>query len=142
QAIDNQLRHGTESGSPVLIVINLTAVTTSSFVPTALRWMTQDRHWNACHACPILKHCPIRHNAQQLRSEQIAGRVQMLYQLLEHLDIHVTVRDMLIHLAYTLTGGQTCAVMQRLDQRHSDLSGFAYYENIWGGANSAFRRKA
>jgi len=143
QAIDNQLRYGAESGSPLLVVINLTAVTTSSFVPTALRWMTQSQHWNACQGCPIFQRCPVRHNAQQIRSEHIASRVQMLYQLLEHLDIHVTVRDMLIHLAYTLTGGQRCAELQRLDQGHRDLSGFAYYENVWGGgANSAFRRKA
>lgn len=143
QTIDNQLRYGAETGSPLLVVINLTAVTTSSFVPTTLRWMTQSQHWDACQACPIFEHCPVRHNAQQLRSEHIAGRVQMLYQVLEHLDIHVTVRDMLIHLAYTLTGGQHCAELRRLDQAHHDLSGLAYYENVWGGgANSAFRRKA
>ncbi|HET9221154.1 MAG TPA: hypothetical protein VFO07_01555, partial [Roseiflexaceae bacterium] len=141
-AIDGQLRHGAENGSPSLMVINLTAVTTSSFVPGALKWMTMAKHWDACQVCPILQRCPIRHNAHQLAEEHIAGRVQMLYQLLEHLDIHVTVRDMLIHLAFTLTGGQRCADLQRLDQAHRDLSGFAYYENIWGGANSAFRRKA
>jgi hypothetical protein len=141
-AIDSQLRHGAENGSPRLVVINLTAVTTSSFVPAALKWMTMAEHWDACQTCPIVQRCPVRHNAQRLGDEHIAGRVQMLYQLLEHLDIHVTVRDMLIHLAFTLTGGQRCAELQRLDQAHRDLSGFAYYENVWGGANSAFRRKA
>jgi hypothetical protein len=143
ESIDRQLRHGTASGSARLVVINLTAVTTSSFVPAALRWMTKSEHWAACLPCPIRDRCPVRQNAQQLGDEHIAGRVQMLYQLLEHLDIHVTVRDMLIHLAYTLTGDRRCAELQRLDERHHDLSDVAYYENVWGGGtNSTFRRKA
>ncbi|MBK9714552.1 MAG: hypothetical protein IPO81_25065 [Kouleothrix sp.] len=143
EAIDKQLRHGADSGSTRLVVINLTAVTTSSFVPAALRWMTKSEHWAACLPCPIRDRCPVRHNAQHLGNEHIAGRVQMLYQLLEHLDIHVTVRDMLIHLAYTLTGNRRCAELQRLDERHHDLSDVAYYENVWGGdTNNTFRRKA
>jgi hypothetical protein len=142
-SIDTQLRHGADSGSARLVVINLTAVTTSSFVPAALHWMTKSEHWSACLPCSIRDRCPVRHNAQHLGDEHIAGRVQMLYQLLEHLDIHVTVRDMLIHLAYMLTGDRRCAELQRLDGRHHDLSDVAYYENVWGGdTNSTFRRKA
>jgi hypothetical protein len=143
ESIDTQLRHGADSGSALLVVINLTDVTTSSFVPATLRWMTKSEHWAACLPCPIRDRCPVRHNAQRLGHEHIAGRVQMLYQLLEHLDIHVTVRDMLIHLAYTLTGDRRCAELQRLDERHRDMSNVAYYENVWGGdTNSTFRRKA
>jgi len=143
ETIDRQLRHGADSGSARLVVINLTAVTTSSFVPAALRWMTEDQHWEACAPCPIRGRCPLRHNALRVRDPHIAGRVQLLYQLLEHLDIHVTVRDMLIHLAYTLTGDRRCPELQRLDERHRDLSDVAYYENVWGGdTHSAFHRKA
>jgi hypothetical protein len=143
ESIDRQLRQGADSGSARLVVINLTAVTTSSFVPAALSWMTKSEHWFACLPCPIRDRCPVRHNAQRLGDAHIAGRMQMLYQLLEHLDIHVTVRDMLIHLAYTLTGDRRCAELQRLDERHRDLSTIAYYENVWGGeANTTFRRKA
>ncbi len=142
EAIDKQLGQGSDNGA-TLLVINLTQVTTSSFVPAALGWMTQREHWADCLACPLLKRCPVRHNALRLSDKHVAGRVQMLYQLLEHLDIHVTVRDMLIHLAYTLTGDQRCAYLQRSDADHRDLSHLVYYENVWGGgANSAFRRKA
>nr|PZN18135.1 MAG: hypothetical protein DIU80_23360 [Chloroflexota bacterium] len=50
---------------------------------------------------------------------------------------------MLIHLAYTLTGDRRCAELQRMDSERLDMSGYAYYENIWGGgAESMFRRKA
>jgi hypothetical protein len=143
QQVNRQLKDGPEVDSRQLIVINLTEVTTSSFVLEALRWMTQPAHWDSCEACSISERCPLHLNALRLRDEQVAGRVQMLYQLLEHLDIHVTVRDMLIHLAYTLAGNRRCHELQQLEARHEDLSSFAYYENIWGRADdSAFRRKA
>jgi hypothetical protein len=143
QSVDAQLRQGIDSGSRQLVLINLTAVTTSSFVPAALRWMTAAEHWEGCQVCPAFASCPLRHNARTLADPHVAGRVQMLYQLLEQLDIHVTVRDMLIHLAYTLTGDQHCAALHRLDTLHRDLSKFAYYENVWGGEpGSPFRRKA
>lgn len=140
--VDDQLRAGVESHSTQLVVINLNFVTTSSFIPAALQWMAQAEHWQACTGCPILGRCPVQHNAERLRDAHIVGRVQMLYQLLEHLDIHATVRDMLIHLAYTVTGDQRCAELQRKDAAREDLSGYAYYANIFGGAaDSAFRRK-
>lgn len=141
--IDRQLQHGVDADSPRLVVINLTQVTTSSFVPEALHWMTAEAHWSACAACPIHDRCPVRNNAVRLNDPLISGRVQLLYQLLEHLDIHVTVRDMLIHLAYTLTGNRHCADLQRLDARREDSSSLAYYQNIWGRPeDAAFRRKA
>jgi hypothetical protein len=141
--IDRQIREGVEALSSPLKVINLTAVTTSTFVPAALRWMTADEHWSDCAACPIRERCPVRHNANRLRDPHIAGRVQLLYQLLEHLDMHVTVRDMLIHLAYTLTGNWRCHDLQRPEMLGEDLSPFAYYQNIWGRPDDpAFRRKA
>lgn len=140
--VDRQLQHGVESGSTQLVVLNLNAVTTSSFVPATLQWMAHHDHWQACGGCPILDRCPIYHNAQRLRDEYIVNRVHILYQLLEHLDIHVTMRDMLIHLAYTVTGDQRCAELQHLEAERHDLSDYAYYENIWGGtADNARRRK-
>jgi len=141
--IDDQLGKDSHGASREFVVINLNDVTTSSFVPAALRWMTHDEHWSACQHCPIFERCPVRHNAQRLSDTYVASRVQMLYQLLEHLDIHVTVRDMLIHLAFTLTGNQQCDELQIKDGQRENLSGFSYYENIWGGkVDSVFRQKA
>jgi hypothetical protein len=143
QHVDQQLQNGPDTRSRQLVVVNLTEVTTSSFVPQALHWMTEPAHWESCEACPIAARCPLHLNALRLRDEQIAGRVQLLYRLLEHLDIHVTVRDMLIHLAYTLTGNMRCQELQRREAAHADLSPFAYHQNVWGHADdSAFRRKA
>ncbi len=143
ESIKTQLQYGIESGSTSLVVIDLTKVTTSAFVPETLRWMTSNIHWQVCTDCPIIERCPLHYNVRTLRDERVVRRVQFLYDLLEHLDIHVTVRDMLIHLAFTLTGNQSCPELQRLDAEDADRHHLVYYENIWGGSeNSPFRRKA
>ncbi|WP_129627265.1 hypothetical protein [Candidatus Oscillochloris fontis] len=140
--IHDQLTLGEANGARVL-VINLTKVTTSSFVRKTLEWMTAPVHWQACDGCESRAACPLAYNARQLSQKPIADRVQMLYQLLEHLEIHVTMRDMLIHLAYTLTANQRCQHLQHMHVAHRDLSALVYYENIWGhNGHPDFRRKA
>lgn len=158
-SVDRQLLHGSDLEGTPLVVINLSQVTTSSFVPEALAWMTQPAHWDGCQACPAAERCLLRLNALRLRDELVVRRVQMLYQLLEQLDIHVTVRDMLIHLAYTITGNRRCEELAERAERHEELWPFAYYENLFGGPtqeegrrgagatlrrfhDGAFRRKA
>jgi hypothetical protein len=69
--------------------------------------------------------------------------VQRLYQVLEHLGVHVTIRDMLIHLAYTVTGGLDCDRVQGQPPLHWEPQRHVYYENVWGeAADEHFRRKA
>ena len=131
QRINQQLHGRPEADSSDIIVINLTQVSTSSFVPVVLGWMTDERHWSACAPCPIRERCPILHNARHLRATYIVERVQLLYQLLEHLDIHVTVRDMLIQRSESLACNLACANLQRTAENHYG-SRLVYYENIWG----------
>ncbi len=144
QEVDRQLRDGPDLANDRLIVLNLNQATTSVYVPQALAWLTNPVHWEACEACPALNACPIHWNAEKLRQPQVAGRVKRLYLILEHLGLHVTIRDMLIHLAYTLTGGLDC---ERVQAHSRDLGWeayrYVYYENIWGQPeDEAFRRKA
>ena len=144
QEVDRQLREGPDLGNERLIVLNLNQVTTSTYVPHALAWLTDPVHWEACQGCAAVDACPIHFNATCLADAHIAVRLQQLYQVLEHLGIHVTIRDMLIHLAYTLTGGLECETVIRASRRLAwEAYRHVYYENVWGeAADEAFRRKA
>ncbi|WP_028460087.1 hypothetical protein [Chloroflexus sp. Y-396-1] len=126
-----------------LLVINLTRVATSTFIFKALEWMTDSRHWRDCHHCPVQTKCPIFYNAQRIADKIVAHRIQQLYKILEETGSHITFRDMLIHLAYTISGGKRCEDIQTGIQERKDLSSLAYYENIFGRADDeGFRRKA
>lgn len=141
--IDKQLLDGPNLDHPRLIVLNLNRATTSTFVPQALTWMTDRSRWSACQACPAQVRCPIHGNARRLADPHVAERLQKLYQVLEHLDLHVTIRDMLIHLAYTITGELTCeAVLKQTEEAWETAHRHVYYENVWGQqASEAFRQK-
>lgn len=141
--INKQLNEGPNLENPQLIVLNLNRVTTSSYLPQTLKWLTEPEQWVACQNCPAFNSCPIRFNASRLKESEIVTRLKTLYQVLEYLNIHVTIRDMLIHLAYTVTGGLTC---QKVIDSHQkfDWDGYkyVYYENVWGTQTSeTFRRK-
>jgi hypothetical protein len=144
QEVDRQLREGPDLSNERLIVLNLNQVTTSMYVPSTLAWLTDPVHWEACQGCVASDACPIHFNATRLADAHIAGRLQQLYQVLENLDIHVTIRDMLIHLAYTLTGGLECETVIRASRRLAwESYRHVYYENVWGeAADEAFRHKA
>lgn len=141
-AIQTQLDRGPAYDQP-LIVLNLNRVATSTFVPAALAWMTDQRNWRDCNECPIQLKCPIRFNVTRLTEQAVQQRIKMLYELFEWSNEHVTIRDMLIHLAYTISGGFDCAQVQQQVQNRGDMSYLAYYENIFGRDDDAsFRRKS
>jgi len=142
--VDHQLGIGPDLSNGRLVVLNLNQVTTSTYVPSALGWFTAPVHWLACTGCAAFESCPLRFNAERLAEPHIAGRVQRLYQVLEHLGVHVTLRDMLIHLAYTLTGGLDCAtVIAKSRQLGWEAHNHVYYENVWGEtADTTFQRRA
>jgi hypothetical protein len=143
QKVEAQLMSGFAVDDPGLIVLNLNRVTTSSYVLPTLGWLTDDAHWRDCTVCPALTACPIYFNRQRLADARIAERLRLLYQTLEHLDIHVTIRDMLIHLAYALTGGLNCEDILAESRRLGwEAHHYIYYENVWGTqANDTFRHK-
>lgn len=143
EEINKQLNEGPDLANSYLIVLNLNRVTTSSYLQETLEWTTEPSKWIACHGCPAFDSCPIRFNASRLVDLEIIKRLKTLYQVLEHLNIHVTIRDMLIHLAYTVTGGLNCQkVIKSYQKFYWDGYKYVYYENIWGTqASETFRRK-
>jgi hypothetical protein len=133
QIVDHQLLHGPDLENSRLIVLNLNEVTTSTYVIPTLEWITNSEHWKACEGCIAFDDCPIRFNAIRLKDLHISSQLQLLYQLLEHVGIHVTIRDMLIHLSYTLSRGKTCEeIIAKSSQPGKDMHKDAYYENILG----------
>lgn len=128
-----QLKSGLDRKNSQLILLDLNQVTTSAYVPQVLNWLTQADHWDNCQGCTVFNSCPIRFNANRLKDARVAGRLKRLYQILESLGIHITIRDMLIHLAYTVTGGLSCErVINQAHKVGMDFHEYVYFENVWG----------
>jgi len=142
--VSTQLHEGPQPDSDDLVVLNLNQVATSNYVFQVVDWISDKRHWEACDGCPAYGQCPIRFNASQMRDGVIADRLQRLYEILEHLGIHVTIRDMLIHLAFTATAGLGCGeVIEKQSDIGWEPEHYAYYENALGEeAEEMFRQKS
>ena len=132
ETVANQLRgEGTPGGA--IRVVNLGRATSSSYVVPLLERMTDASMWSDCDACPAAGSCILRHNRDKLSRPDVQGRVKLLYEVIEHQDIRVTLRDTLIHLSHTLTGGLSCAdIARKSSQAAPMLHTRAYYQNCWG----------
>ncbi|GEM49187.1 hypothetical protein [Deinococcus cellulosilyticus] len=144
--VDRQLQEGPDPSKPVL-VIDLNRIPTSSYIPQVLSWMTDPDRWEACGGCAAKGDCPILHNARKLQQPRIQQRVLRLYEVLEHLEHHITVRDQLVHMAFTVTGGLSCQKVRAQRGKPSEWRSvarqYAYYNNLWGeAATETFRKKA
>lgn len=142
--VNAQLREGPEPDSDNIVVLNLNQVATSNYVSQVVGWISDKRHWEACDGCPAYGQCPIRFNASQMRAGVAADRLQRLYEILEHLGIHVTIRDMLIHLAFTATAGLNCKeIIEEQGELSWEPEHYTYYENAFGEeAGDMFRQKS
>jgi len=130
------------------IVLNLNQVSTSAFILQLINKMTTDEQWEKCERCPAINYCPIKWNRDQLKptksgkSALPAQRLQKLYQIIEQLGKHITFRDALIHLTYTLIGRFNCYSVQTMpeDQR-PHFTRWVYYKNCYGDeADLSFQR--
>ncbi len=105
-------------------------------------WVGDGRRWpdKSCGSCSLESVCPIRRNRTMLAEEGKASdaRLQRLEELLEvaeRLGYVVTIREMLMLVAYLITGGLTCAdVDRRAGQGHSA----AAWQHAWAYYNLLF----
>lgn len=131
--VDQQLTGELAVSEADLAVINLNRINTSVYLPQVIAWLTDSAQWEECHGCPAIDACPIRFNASKLAEERVADRLKLLYKILEHTGLHITVREALVHLAYTVTGKLSCEqVTASYNEPGNELHEAAYYENCWG----------
>jgi hypothetical protein len=112
--------------------------------PRLLNYAVAEPKWEACRGCPAFEHCPMRRNAEVLRTDRPREALRQAMRLAAAEEI-APLRDMLSVLAYGITGGKTCHdVIDRYDRHGS--SGFtaaeAYFHLVLGGALPADKIEA
>lgn len=132
--ITSQLLVSEQQGQfPDLQVYNLLHISTAENALKIMEKWNQPENWNVCSTCSENQRCIIYHNHKKLSNDDIRKRLYYVYRSLEVSQEHMTIRELLIHLAYTQLGGLTCEDVQRAD--HSALieqSKLVYYDNFFG----------
>lgn len=116
-----------------LYLVNLQDVTSSLYASRILNEWNKEEYWADCQACTKQKQCTIYFNHRKLSNELIQKRCVEQYQLLDSLGIHITMREILIHLSYVITGGLTCSdILKSTYKQIDELASHVYYENFYG----------
>lgn len=110
-----------------IINLNYQSVSDSSSLKESLvksafkKWVADEKRWNqSCAVCSHAKKCPIYWNRtllagrSQNNADQRVSRIEELLSTIERLGFVVTIREMLMLLAYIITGGLTCIDVHRL----------------------------
>lgn len=121
------------SNDKQLHLVNLQDVTSSIYAARIMEEWNREDNWIACDTCSRKKNCVIQLNHRRLSDPLIRNRLVEQYRLLDCLGIHVTMREILIHISYVLTGGLTCE--QVMNAGYNDIEEHAklvYYDNFYG----------
>ncbi|OAX50852.1 hypothetical protein [Paenibacillus sp. AD87] len=116
-----------------LHLVNLQDVTSSIYADRIMKEWTRKENWADCESCKRNNNCIIRLNYRRMSQESIRAKLVEQYRLLDCLGIHVTMREILIHISYVLTGGLTCEQVQIADYKGiEEQARRAYYNNFYG----------
>lgn len=116
-----------------LHLVNLQDVTSSIYAERIMEEWNKEEYWGECSSCGKASNCIILLNHRRMARKQVRERLAEQYRLLDCLGVHVTMREILIHISYTITGGLTCSAVEQAGYR--DIEEHAkriYYNNFYG----------
>lgn len=116
-----------------LHVYNLLHTSSSIYARDILKKWNTPENWSVCQNCKQQQNCIIYHNHQKLKLGQVRKLIDRIYRSLDTTQVHMTIRELLIQLAYTQLGGLKCvdihnATNEDLQQQAKKV----YYENFYG----------
>lgn len=145
EQIAEGLRTGSGSSEHGVFVLNLNAQSVAAedgaLVSQLLdRWVADGRRWSVCAACAAEPLCPIRENrrllAEDERAEIRREKFGELLRIAERTGTIVTIRELLVTIAFALTRGLRCSdVHTRVQQGPVDRQWqweYLFHEAIFG----------
>ncbi len=91
-----------------LVILNMTRLNNVDSGAKVLEKMLLHPGWSECRGCDVEESCPLRKNRQALQQRDVVERVRWVYQRLTAYEQRLTLRHIVAHLAYSVTGGLDC----------------------------------
>ncbi|MEW8966412.1 hypothetical protein [Exiguobacterium alkaliphilum] len=115
-------------------VYNLLYASSSVYAEKIIEGWNEEKNWDICGDCSSRHKCIIKDNHVAMSNKTTRNRMMRMYKSLDMNGKHMTMRELLIHLAYTQTGGMTCRNVHEASQSEAieNLAKKSYYENFFG----------
>lgn len=115
-------------------VYNLLYASSSIYAEKIIEGWNEEENWSICGECSSRHKCIINDNHVAMSNKMTRNRMMRMYKSLDMNGKHMTMRELLIHLAYTHTGGMTCRNIHEASQSEAieELAKKSYYENFFG----------
>lgn len=115
-------------------VYNLLYASSSVYAEKIIEEWNKEVNWDICGTCSSRNKCIIYDNHNALNNSVTPKRMMRMYKSLDMNGKHMTMRELLIHLAYTQTGGMTCRNIHEASNSDAinELAKKSYYENFFG----------
>ncbi|BAU58039.2 hypothetical protein HH1059_13300 [Halorhodospira halochloris] len=103
-------RHSLSHLPKKTVIINLTRIDNVCLGSKIFSKIVGHSGWAACQECKSYNICPIVKNRESLLQnlEQTEERIRWLYRKITEYEEKLTLRQMVAHMAYSITGGLTC----------------------------------
>lgn len=136
-----------------LYIVNMTRLDNVTSGARILTRMINHSGWKDCSDCSINEACPLILNKNALSSTNGLAevRVRWIYRRLTAYEQRLTLRQMVAHLAYSLTGGMTCKAAKKsvaastaegVERGADGLEGILFSESFFGYWKGEPARKA
>ncbi|MER2000616.1 MAG: hypothetical protein ABS882_12650, partial [Lysinibacillus sp.] len=138
ELITSQLSNRTVAKPDNLHIYNLLHTSSSIYALKILQEWNKDENWTVCSSCKQQRKCILYHNHNKLKERNVQRLINRIYRSLDTSQTHMTMRELLIQLAYVQIGGLSCEDIHRA--KGEDLQEQArkvYYENLFGHSTSA-----
>jgi len=107
---------------------------------TLQSWVGDGRRWQVCATCSLKGTCPIRWNRALMADEEALAdrrisRLEEMFEAVERLGQVITIREMLMLVAYLVTGGLRCEDHQKMAATNEHKIG---WQHPWAFYNLLF----
>ncbi|MGB6407706.1 MAG: hypothetical protein WBF39_09525, partial [Planococcus donghaensis] len=130
------------------VLINLARIDNTDLVPKLFENILQPELWSPCQTCNVAGSCPIynNYNTIQENKKSVTNFIEAFYRWLYETDKRLTIRQILAHLTYSITGNLDCGTLST-KKTEDNLFDF-HFANLFFGfigtksSNDALKIKA
>ncbi|MFB5089186.1 hypothetical protein PGC35_18665 [Psychrobacillus sp. PGGUH221] len=120
-------------GNHEVLVINMARIDNTILVPQLLNRILKEELWEPCSVCDHKLNCSIYNNYQTLKenTNNVNTFITSFYRWLYETDKRLTVRQILAHLTYSITGNLNCDTTL-IDNKGANLFKY-HFSNLFFG---------